>query len=165
MTLSFGAWMIAAVIAAAAGDAESGPLHVLLAGHARVIAIAVAASALDALESPPCRRLLTDFEDGGGRSLANNLAATGLTLTAYASRLYLVDGGIDRQCANPGTIAFTAPGSHVIYLCSARFTAMFGRRNTAKALMIHEILHTLGLGENPPASAEITRQVASRCQL
>ena len=29
--------------------------------------------------------------------------------------------------------------------------------------MIHEFLHTLGLGENPPTSQEITERVSNRC--
>ena len=31
-------------------------------------------------------------------------------------------------------------------------------------MVIHEMLHTLGLGENPPAPSEITRRVNDRCQ-
>ncbi len=31
------------------------------------------------------------------------------------------------------------------------------------ATLIHEILHTLGLGENPPSSREITARVLARC--
>jgi hypothetical protein len=31
-------------------------------------------------------------------------------------------------------------------------------------LIIHEMLHTLGLGENPPSSREITQRVTERCQ-
>ena len=34
----------------------------------------------------------------------------------------------------------------------------------AESLVIHELLHTLGLGENPPTSAEITRRVEARCR-
>jgi len=34
----------------------------------------------------------------------------------------------------------------------------------AESLVIHEVLHTLGLGENPPASVEITRRVEARCR-
>jgi len=30
-------------------------------------------------------------------------------------------------------------------------------------LLIHEILHTLGLGENPPSTDAIIRQVTIRC--
>jgi hypothetical protein len=33
----------------------------------------------------------------------------------------------------------------------------------AEIAVIHEALHTLGLGENPPDSREITRRVAERC--
>jgi hypothetical protein len=31
------------------------------------------------------------------------------------------------------------------------------------ALIIHEELHSLGLGENPPSSQAITAQVIARC--
>ena len=39
------------------------------------------------------------------------------------------------------------------------------RRNRAWAVatLIHEALHTLGLGENPPSSTEITERVLRRC--
>jgi hypothetical protein len=38
-------------------------------------------------------------------------------------------------------------------------------RNASRAeiAVIHEALHTLGLGENPPDSREITRLVTERC--
>jgi len=35
----------------------------------------------------------------------------------------------------------------------------------ATNVVIHEMLHALGLGENPPTSEEITRQVVKRCGL
>ena len=34
----------------------------------------------------------------------------------------------------------------------------------AENWIIHEMLHTLGLGENPPSSREITQRVTERCQ-
>ena len=39
------------------------------------------------------------------------------------------------------------------------------RRNAflTEAFIIHETLHSLGLGENPPASGEITSRVMKRC--
>jgi hypothetical protein len=37
------------------------------------------------------------------------------------------------------------------------------RSTAAELLVIHELLHTLGLGENPPSSVDITRVVTSRC--
>jgi hypothetical protein len=33
----------------------------------------------------------------------------------------------------------------------------------AEVYVIHEMLHTLGLGENPPSSQEITQAVVKRC--
>jgi len=33
----------------------------------------------------------------------------------------------------------------------------------AEMILIHELLHTLGLGENPPTSLEITARVTERC--
>jgi hypothetical protein len=42
---------------------------------------------------------------------------------------------------------------------------MLGVGTTDEATgVIREVLHTLGLGENPPASAEITRRVEERCR-
>jgi hypothetical protein len=34
----------------------------------------------------------------------------------------------------------------------------------AEAMVIHEMLHTLGLGENPPSTFEITERVRQRCR-
>jgi hypothetical protein len=31
-------------------------------------------------------------------------------------------------------------------------------------MVIHEMLHTLGLGENPPSTFEITARVRDRCR-
>jgi hypothetical protein len=36
-------------------------------------------------------------------------------------------------------------------------------RTAAEIIIIHEFLHVLGLGENPPTSDEITERVAARC--
>jgi len=33
----------------------------------------------------------------------------------------------------------------------------------AEAVMVHELLHTLGLREDPPTSLEINRRVFARC--
>jgi hypothetical protein len=34
----------------------------------------------------------------------------------------------------------------------------------AEAMVIHEMLHTLGLGENPPTPFEITERIRARCR-
>jgi len=65
--------------------------------------------------------------------------------------------------AAPG--ADTTPGSHVIFICGQRivkghYTAPPLDR---EIMVIHEMLHSLGLGENPPSSREITKQVTACC--
>jgi hypothetical protein len=77
----------------------------------------------------------------------------------YLARLAIRDGEIpkgSRRCASPGASAFTAGGA-AVFVCSTNFrTQPRGLRENA---FIHEMLHTLGLRENPPSSAEITRRV------
>ena len=158
------AWACAIAMAATSGGVDNGPMHVFLVGRSRVGVVAAIAGAMHRLESPSCQRVLTDFADERGRPLADNLSATGLTLPAYVARLYAVEGDRERGCANEGTRAFTAPGSRVIYLCSAHFDRM-SEIVSAQMTIIHEILHTLGLGENPPSSDEITRRVTARCRV
>ena len=112
-----------------------------------------------------CRRVLTDFTDPGGRSLVASLDATGLEASEYVTeRIWFVDGSDEPACVKPGeTAAFTAVGSRVVHVCAARFARFRPHSAAAEVVLIHEILHTLGLGENPPSSAEITRQVTARC--
>jgi hypothetical protein len=61
-------------------------------------------------------------------------------------------------------LAFTEVGSQVVRICGRHFKERFlGSRRATEIIMIHEFLHTLGLGENPPTSEEITDRVRSRC--
>jgi len=167
MAALLGASIFAAVLASAFADViDRPPCHLQLYGRAQLIAVAVVEHALQRLESPSCQLVLSDFRDPGGRALADNLEATGLTLREFVSRLRLVDGDAEVACTNnQANIAFTSRGSRVVHVCSGRFAAMFSERPLAETLVIHEILHTLGLGEAPPSSQEITRQVWRRCVL
>jgi hypothetical protein len=85
------------------------------------------------------------------------------TPEAYLARLVLRQGEIPRgsgRCASAGAAAFTAGGA-AVFVCETSFRTL-SRGARANAL-IHEMLHTLGLRENPPSSAEISRRVAERC--
>jgi hypothetical protein len=60
--------------------------------------------------------------------------------------------------------AFTSPGSHVVHVCGRRFLEAFhSSRTLAEIVIVHEFLHVLGLGEDPPSSESITLQVVARC--
>lgn len=60
----------------------------------------------------------------------------------------------DQRRFRIGTRAF-------VYVCSARVATLEVPRGDI--VIIHEMLHSLGLGENPPTSDEITKRVVQRC--
>jgi hypothetical protein len=70
------------------------------------------------------------------------------------------DGATSAACSG-AVAAFTGPGSRVVFVCGARFAEI--DRGRAELVVIHELLHTLGLGELPPRSSEIDRAVATSC--
>ena len=124
------------------------------------------AGARTRLERPECQRVLTDFHDSDGRPLADRLAATKVPVGDYLmERVWFVDGQLSDICRRDlGTAAFTVPGHQVIRVCAPRFAQKFAHQTVAAELIvIHELLHTLGLGENPPSSRDITQQVMRRC--
>jgi hypothetical protein len=116
------------------------------------------------LERPGCQRLFAEFSDDDGRPLADALEAEGTSGSEHLGRVLFYDGEGHPQCERDTTLAFTTRGSGVVLVCAPRFIAVSRRDpNLAEAALIHEALHTLGLGENPPTSAEITARVLNRC--
>lgn len=106
------------------------------------------------LEQPACRGLLTEFSDASGRALQENLDAIGETAGNYLARVLLADGSGRPRCGGDEAYAFTKPGSRVVYICGRAFKYLASRDTVrAQAIVIHEALHTLGLGENPPSSS------------
>ena len=123
------------------------------------LAIRAAARRLD---DPRCQAVLTDFTDPGGRPLRETLDAEGLRPRELLGRLFFSEGSRGR--CGPRTLAYTTPRSRVVFVCSARFMRMWSEnRAYVEAVIIHEALHALGLGENPPAPEEITARVLDRC--
>ena len=116
------------------------------------------------LARPGCQDLFADFADESGQRLSTRLVATGKPpADAFASLRFLDDRGA-RQCRSSGTLAFTRTGSWFIRVCGEQFRHAFQRNRTAtEIIVIHEFLHALGLGENPPTSEAITEQVNVRC--
>ena len=118
------------------------------------------------LERADCQQVLEDFvaEDGGSLRDALGDAAQG-DAARFLSGLWFVDGTDTRECLTRWSAAYTTPGSHVIYVCGSRFadTSASLQGEAGQMVIIHEMLHALGLGENPPSSAEITQQVTRRC--
>jgi hypothetical protein len=113
-----------------------------------------------------CRAVLSDFSsESTGRSLAPILADKGLAPEDYLATLAFEDGSMAAACKTGQAFAgMRRSGDDVVYICPSAFRALAQREaSKAEAVVIHEMLHTLGLGENPPTSAQITAQVIRRC--
>jgi hypothetical protein len=110
-----------------------------------------------------CQQVLDDFRDAQGRSLRDNLDALGMQPTEYLALIAYRDGDDlpSGRCRSSGAAAVTHPEDRVVYLCGDNFRAQ--SPGTRANTLIHELLHSLGLGENPPSSAEINGQVRKRC--
>ncbi len=115
------------------------------------------------LEQPRCRAILTEFHDRAGSSARRQThsARRGyLELSPFGHR----SGWKPESAVRRHAQAFTAPGSRVVFVCG-RSVLQTWRESSARLVvaLIHEVLHTLGLGENPPSSEEITERVRLRC--
>src|SRR6185312_1346299 len=105
--------------------------------------------------------------DASGQTLQEKLDALGETGQSYLSLVFFYEGSELPGCRSSkgqDISAMTTPGSRAVFICRANFSAE--RRPKPfqpEAVIIHETLHSLGLGENPPTSDEITWRVFSRC--
>jgi hypothetical protein len=108
--------------------------------------------------------VLSDFADAAGSRLSEILVERRMGADEFLSRLIFVDGRATTLCASGKAAAGANPGSIVIGVCKETFARVQADDpGLATVIVIHEMLHALGLAENPPTSEEITRQVARRC--
>jgi hypothetical protein len=139
-------------------------LHLFLEGKARMAVAAAVEGARLRLEDARCRGLLFEFRDADGRPLTATLESMGQSPAQYLAGVYFVAGDERRCRADDATTAFTVPGSRVVHVCVDRFAGRFAvKTRDGELLILHELLHTLGLGENPPSSAAISAVVRERC--
>jgi hypothetical protein len=140
---------------------DDGDSHARRAVHAAIV------GAFRRLASSRCREVLSDFTDADGRTLQANLESTGQTAQSYLGLLRYADGASSAPCDRQGILAFTSPGQRIVYFCRAfreRFlTLRIEERTFLELAILHEMLHTLGLRENPPTPGEITDRVRRRC--
>jgi len=116
------------------------------------------------LRDPECQKVLTDFRDAEGRTLAERLAWLEMEPADYITVLYIRDGsesGARQLCRTSGAAAATIPNTRHVFVCGSSFRHQ--PRRTRENTLIHEMLHSLGLGEDPPSSYEINAQVVRRC--
>ena len=99
-----------------------------------------------------------------GRPLRENLEKWGVGPADYLEMVPFLDGSGQRLCRWGKVDLAAAPGVPRVFVCGPFAATQLREPRMAEALVIHEMLHTLGLGENPPTSAEITSRVMGRCQ-
>jgi hypothetical protein len=107
--------------------------------------------------------LHTTFTDQSGRPLSVRLGELSLDVQTYLTMVVFIDASRETLCVR-GAFAYTSPGNRVVGLCVNELKQTWSQNpEYAAARVIHEMLHTLGLGENPPTSDEITRRVMASC--
>jgi len=152
--------------AGATDDARArGPFRVRLpAGNVAMGVRRALASADQLLAQPACQEVLTDFRDASGRTLKEVLEEKGVSAQGYLRWIVFSDG-YDLPACRKSALAVTAPQSRVVFVCPTAFAEiMRGQPEEEATVLIHEMLHTLGLGENPPRSRDITARVRARCR-
>ena len=146
-----------------AGEAQGadGTARLSLAGPRFAVARAIQGAA-GQLADPRCQGLLDEFADATGRPLRSVLAAHGLAVSDYLKQVFFYDA--PEWACRSANLAVTKPGNRAIFVCGARFQKEMSRNSrNAEAIVIHEVLHSLGLGENPPSSDYITGRVRAQC--
>jgi hypothetical protein len=116
------------------------------------------------LAQPKCQALFSEFTDAAGRSLDRVLEESGHTGQAYLGLVFFADGAGHSRCETGLVGAFTIPGSRVVRVCPLVVRRLSDQDAAlVEALLIHELLPVLGLGEDPPSSDEISSRVEARC--
>ena len=79
-----------------------------------------------------------------------------------------MDGSSQALCRKTKTALVASPGVRRVFVCKTFAEVQLRQPGVAESMVIHEVLHTLGLGEAPmpgqPTSIEITQRVESRCR-
>jgi hypothetical protein len=156
---------LCAAHAAEGGHGPKPPLRIRVPDAAGMAVRRALISARQRLGTGHCRDVLSAFESAGRKPpLTEVLEHLGRTLEQHLDTLIFDDGSGRARCASPAILAFTRPGSDTIYICASQFkNAVRSDPAYAEMILIHELLHTLGLGENPPTSLDITARVTERC--
>jgi hypothetical protein len=122
------------------------------------------ALAAERLGTDGCRAILQALPDFTGRPAARRLEAAERSASSHFARLVFVEA-VDGPCRDGTVAAWTTPGDPRVRVCPRTFAAVAAQdRGQAAAILIHEALHTLGVGEDA-AKEPLTRYVRRRCGL
>jgi len=119
--------------------------------------------AMRRLKDPACHGLLEEFKDARDQPLSARLGSFGVSADQYLAMLPFLDGSERPLCQRGQSELLTLRGVARVVVCKPFLRTVDRERATAEVYVIHEMLHTLGLGENPPTSQQITQAVKLRC--
>ena len=119
--------------------------------------------ALALLGSPDCPGIYSEFQRPDGRTPRDELERMGIGPEEFLESLVFTDGSREAVCRRDRAVMTATPGRALIYVCPRFAAFQIGNPRLSAAVIIHESLHALGLGENPPSSDEINRRVERRC--
>jgi hypothetical protein len=105
----------------------------------------------------------SDFELEGGGTPQDELDRLGMAPAELLETLVFFDGSREPVCGRGRAALTTKPGSRIIWVCPSFIELHLSHPALSASLILHESLHALGLGEDPPRSHEITRAVERRC--
>jgi hypothetical protein len=95
---------------------------------------------------------------------STDLKDLGISGEDYLTFVVFRDGSESEYCTRFRPLAYTSQGGRVVTICGREFAKEWRERpHIAYATIIHEALHTLGFGENPPTAQAITQQVLRKC--
>jgi hypothetical protein len=122
------------------------------------------ALAAERLGSSACREIFEVLPDFTGRPVARRLEAGERSPSSHFSRLSFIVTTAG-PCARNGVAAWSVAGEPCVRVCPHAFIETARRdRGEAAAILIHEALHTLGVGEEA-APEPLTDFVRHRCGL
>ena len=167
----FAAVMLLAYVGATDAGPKRPPVNRPLTSFDAAAVERAKVGAVQRLRDPECMKLLTDFRDKEGRTLDRRIETWGMSAADYVQMIPFVDGFARPICQRSSVELVTTAGMALVCVCptgagalNSRFAKVQAENpSLAEFMIIHEMLHTLGLGENPPSSFEITEQVMKRC--
>lgn len=156
-------FVFAAAIAVLTLPAGAAPRRTRLTGWDAAAVERARNGAAERLQKPECQKVFTDFHDAEGRTIQENLEGWRMSPAEYLQIIPFVDGSQEPLCRSSRIALVATPDVRRVVVCPAFADVQLRQPREAESMVIHELLHTLGLGENPPTSIEITRRVESRC--
>jgi hypothetical protein len=119
--------------------------------------------ALATLASPGCAQVYGDFELPTGGTPQGELDRMAIGPKEFLETLVFTDGGREPVCRMGQAALAMKPGTRLVFVCPRFAAFQIANARMSASVIIHESLHALGLGENPPSSNEITQRVERRC--